>query len=253
MRPTIAVQMYTLRDMAARDMIGTLRQVKQIGYEGVELAGYGDASPDQLAEAISELGLKVVGAHVGFGALQEDLGGVVAEQARMGNTHLVCPSIPGPRRNAEGYREFAGELESIASEASGAGVTLCYHNHDFELRDVFDGVMGLDILYQSSDPRLVQAEIDTFWIQKGGSDPAAYIRQHAGRAPLIHVKDMTNDERATFAEVGTGTLDWPSIFEAAEAGGARAYIVEQDICPGDPLDSIRISLENLRRMGKLAD
>lgn len=243
--------MYTLRDMAARDMIGTLRRVKEIGYEGIELAGYGDASPDALNDAIQELGLKVVGAHVGFGALQEDLGGVVAEQARMGNTHLVCPSIPGPRRTAEGYREFARELESIANEASGAGVTLCYHNHDFELRDVFDGQMGLDILYASSDPKLVQAEIDTFWIQKGGSNPADYIRQYAGRAPLIHVKDMTRDDRQTFAEVGTGSLDWPAIFEAAEAGGARAYIVEQDVCPGDPLNSARISLENLRKMGKL--
>ena len=251
MRPVIALQMYTLRDMAAQDMIGTLRKVKEIGYEGIELAGYGDASPDALYEAVHELGLKVVGAHVGFGALQEDLGGVVAEQARMGNTHLVCPSIPGPRRNAEGYREFAQELESIAREASGAGVTLCYHNHDFELRDVFDGQMGLDILYANSDPKLVQAEIDTFWIQKGGSDPAAYIRQYAGRAPLIHVKDMTKDDRQTFAEVGTGSLDWPAIFEAAEAGGAKAYIVEQDVCPGDPLDSARISLENLRQMGKL--
>jgi sugar phosphate isomerase/epimerase len=95
-----------------------------------------------LTDAIHEMGLKVVGAHVGFGALQEDLGGVVAEQKRLGNTHLVCPSIPGPRRTAEGYVEFAKELESIAREASGAGMTLCYHNHDFELKDKFDGQMG---------------------------------------------------------------------------------------------------------------
>lgn len=252
MRPTIALQMYTLRDLAAQDMIGTLRKVKEIGYEGVELAGYGDASPDQLTEALQEIGLKVVGAHVGFGTLQEDLGGYIAETQRMGNTHLVCPSIPGARRTMEGYREFAQELEGLAREASGTGMTLCYHNHDFELNDKFDGQMGLDILYANSDPALVQAEIDTFWIQKGGVNPADYIRKYAGRAPLIHIKDMTKDERQTFAEIGTGSLDWPAIFEAAEAGGARAYIVEQDVCPGDPLDSIRISLENLRQMGKLS-
>ncbi len=243
--------MYTLRDMAGTDMIGTLRKVKEIGYEGIELAGYGNASPEQLIETLHELELKVVGAHVGFGTLQEDLGGLVAESKRMGNTHLVCPSIPGAQRTGEGYAQFAGMLEEVAREMQGANMTLCYHNHDFELRDVFNGVMGLDILYNSSDPALVQAEIDTFWIQKGGSNPAEYIRRHAGRAPLIHVKDMTNDERETFAEVGTGKLDWPAIFEAAEAGGAKAYIVEQDVCPGDPLESIRISLENLKKMGKL--
>jgi sugar phosphate isomerase/epimerase len=244
--------MYTLRDLAAQDMIGTLRKVKEIGYEGIELAGYGNATPADVANTVKELGLQVVGAHVGFGALQEDLGGLVAESQQMGNTHLVCPSIPGDKRTAEGYRAFAAELESIAREMQSAGMTLCYHNHDFELNDKFDGAMGLDILYQNSDPALVQAEIDTFWIQKGGADPAAYIRQYAGRAPLIHVKDMTSDERRTFAEVGAGQMAWPPIFEAAEAGGARAYIVEQDICPGDPLESIKISLQNLKAMGKLA-
>jgi sugar phosphate isomerase/epimerase len=88
-------------------------------------------------------------------------------------------------------------------------------------------------------------------VQKGRVDPAAYIRKYSGRAPLIHIKDMADDENGSFAEVGTGTLNWPEIFEAAEAGGATAYVVEQDICPGNPLDSVRLSLENLRKMGKL--
>lgn len=251
MRPVIALQLYTLRDLTKEDMVGTLRRVKEIGYEGVELAGYGDATPDALTETVQELGLKVVGAHVGMGALQQDLGGLVAEATRMGNTHLVCPSIPGDKRSAEGYVAFAKELEEVGREVRGAGFTLCYHNHDFELRDQYDGQTGLDILYANSEVALVQAEIDTFWIQKGGLNPADYIRKYGGRTPLIHVKDMTNDERETFAEVGTGKLDWPAIFAAAEASGAKAYIVEQDVCPGDPLESARISLENLKKMGKL--
>jgi sugar phosphate isomerase/epimerase len=134
MRPVIALQLYTLRDLTKEDMVGTLRRVKEIGYEGVELAGYGDATPDALTETVQELGLKVVGAHVGMGALQQDLGGLVA-RPRAWATRTSCASIPGDKRNAEGYVAFAKELEEVGREVRGAGFTLCYHNHDFELRD----------------------------------------------------------------------------------------------------------------------
>jgi len=251
MRPMVAVQLYTLRDLCAEDMVGTLRQVKDIGYEGVELAGYGNATPDEVAATLKELGLHVVGSHIGFDRLRGDLDSVVQENKSMGNAYIVCPSIPGEQRSKEGYTAFAKELEKIGRSIGASGMTLCYHNHDFELQDRFEGKMGLDILFASSDSGYVQAEIDTYWVQKGGESPSNYIRQYAWRAPLIHIKDMSKDESKTFAEVGTGSLDWRAIFAAAEEGGAQAYIVEQDVCPGDPLDSIRTSLQNLKRMGKM--
>jgi sugar phosphate isomerase/epimerase len=126
---------------------------------------------------------------------------------------------------------------------------LCYHNHDFEFRQ-FDGRYGLDILLGATDPELVKAEVDTYWVQKTGVDPAAYLRQYAGRCPLVHLKDMTADESRTFAEIGEGSMDWSAIFTAAEAGGAAWYIVEQDTCRRAPLESVAISLRNLQSMGK---
>ncbi len=251
-RPTIALQLYTLRDLTAKDMAGTLRHVAEIGYEGVEPAGYGDLDAARIKPLLDELSLKVVGNHTGFGALRDNLQGVIDDNKLLGNTHIVCPSIPGDQRqSADGYKQFAQTLNEFGTKLKEAGMTLCYHNHAFEFEDRFDGQYGLDILYENSDPQLVQAEIDTYWVQKGRVEPASYIRKYAGRAPLIHVKDMANDGKESFAEVGAGTLPWPEIFEAAEAGGARAYIVEQDVCPGDPLDSVRLSLENLKKMGKL--
>src|SRR5690606_30637709 len=95
-------------------------------------------------------------------------------------------------------------------------------------------------------PQFGKTEIDTYWVQKGGEDPAQYLRKYSGRVPLIHIKDMAQD--GSFAEVGTGTLDWPAIFAAAQTTDAVAYIVEQDICPGNPLDSIRLSYENFQKM-----
>ena len=249
-RPTIALQLYTLRDLTKTDMAGTLKQVAEMGYEGVEPAGYGDLPIEELQRVLSDLNLKVVGNHVGFEALQNNFTQVVDDNLLLGNKYVVCPSLPGEQRTKDGYVAFAKTLEEVGAKCNSAGLMLCYHNHDFEF-ERFDGQYGLDLLYENSESHLLQAEIDTYWVQNGGVDPAAYIRKYANRAPLIHVKDMANDEKKSFAEVGTGSLDWPSIFEAAEAGGAQAYIVEQDFCPGNPIDSIRISLDNMKKMGKL--
>jgi len=127
------------------------------------------------------------------------------------------------------------------------GFTFTYHNHAQELA-LIDGEHALDLLYAATDPALVQAELDTFWIAKGGAEVVPYIRKHAGRAPEIHAKDM-DAETGSFTEVGNGVLDWPAIFAAAREGGAEWVIVEQDACPGNSLDSARMSIENLKRMG----
>jgi len=250
-RPVIALQLYTLREQTQQDMAGVLRQVAEMGYEGIEFAGYGNLSAADAGAVAKDLGLTIVSNHTGFDALQNDLPTVIRDNQAFGNQFVVCPSIPSDQQTGEGYRAFAKTLNDLGARLRDeAGLQLCYHNHAFEFQE-FDGEYGLDLLYANSDPQLVQAELDTYWVQKGGVNPVEYIRKHAGRAPLIHVKDMANDDNQSFAEVGTGILDWPGIFSAAEAGGAVAYIVEQDICPGNPLDSVRLSLENLKQMGKL--
>jgi len=250
-RPIIALQLYTLRDLTSTDMPGVLKQVADMGYEGIEFAGYGNLSAAEAKAATDDLGLKVISNHTGFDALQNNLDTVIKDNQAFGNKYIVCPSIPGDLQTGEGYRQFAGTLNDLGAKLrSEAGLQLCYHNHAFEFAQ-FDGEYGLDLLYANSDPENVKAELDTYWVQKGGVNPVKYIEKHSGRAPLIHAKDMANDDNQSFAEVGTGILDWPGIFAASEANGAVAYIVEQDICPGNPLDSVKLSLENLKKMGKL--
>jgi sugar phosphate isomerase/epimerase len=249
-QPPIALQMYTVRDDAARDFIGTLREVAGIGYAGVEFAGTGGLSAAELRRLLDDLGLRVAGSHTALNELEGNLNAALDFSQAIGNTFVVCPWLPQERRgSADGYRALGDLLNRAGAACKERGLQLCYHNHDFEFQQ-FDGQYGLDILYAATDPNLVQAELDTYWIKKAGVDPAAYIRQYAGRAPLIHLKDMAADEKGSFAEVGEGTQDWPSIFAASEAGGAQWYIVEQDTCPRPPLESIAISLRNLKRMGK---
>ena len=252
-KPTVTLQLYTLRDHVAKDLAGTLGKVAEMGYQGVELAGYGDlGNAEKVKRALETSGLQLVSNHVGSQDLQNDLQRVIDEALILGNKYVTCSGLFSGERSEDGYREFAKLANQAGARLNSSALQLCYHNHDFELNEKVDGMAALDYLYSNTEPTLLQAELDTYWVEKGGENPADYIRKYAGRVPLLHIKDMAKDEAKTFAEVGEGSLDWNAIFAAAEeVGGTVSYIVEQDTCPGEPLDSARKSLENLKAMGKL--
>lgn len=249
----VALQMYTVRDDAARDFPRTLRHVREIGYEAVELAGTHNMSASDLAGVLNELELKIAAAHVGLEALEGGLDEILPYYNDLGCPFLVIPYLPESRRRDEtAYRDLGAVLNRIGSSVRGAGMQLCYHNHDFEFQKIGgNGEMGMDLLLLETDPELVKIELDTFWVKKAGLDPVAYLNQYPGRTPLIHLKDMTGDERATFAEVGEGVMDFGAIFGAAEQAGAVCYVVEQDVCERPALESARISFDNLVGMGMI--
>ncbi|HIQ04840.1 MAG TPA: sugar phosphate isomerase/epimerase [Anaerolineae bacterium] len=251
-RIPIALQMYTLRHEAQKDFAGTLRQVAEIGYAGVELAGCGSLTARELKTMLDDLGLKVAGSHVGFGRLEANVAEEIDFNLEIGSPYIVCPSIPEAKRTDEQtLRSTAEQLNRFGAICQEHGLGFCYHNHSFEFTTKFGGRILLDLLYEITDPQLVQAEIDVYWAQYAGYDPAALIRRHAGRCPLIHLKDMAGDAERSFVEVGEGILNFDAIFTASEAAGVQWYIVEQDACQRPPLDSIRISLDNLKARGKV--
>ncbi|MEW6357472.1 MAG: sugar phosphate isomerase/epimerase [Planctomycetota bacterium] len=245
----IALQMYTVRDDAKQDFIGTLRKVADIGYTAVEISAPAGMTAAVLKKLLDDLGLTPVGTHIPIDALEKELDKNLDYYGELGVSYITCPWLPEDRRkDAAGWKRTAKTLESIGKKIVKGGFTFCYHNHSFEFGR-FDGKYGLDILYEESDPSFVQSQLDTYWVQHGGENPADYIRKLSGRVPLVHLKDMLGDGQKTFAEVGEGILDWDGIFQAAQAAGADWYIVEQDRCQRPPMESIRISLNNLKRMG----
>ena len=131
-----------------------------------------------------------------------------------------------------------------------AGLTFSYHNHSFEFIRYGDKC-GLEILFDETDPRYLQAELDTYWIQFGGGDVCDWILRLKDRMPVIHFKDMAmvgwRDQ--VMKEVGEGNLNWPGILDACREANVEWYAVEQDICPGDPFESLAISYRNLAKMG----
>lgn len=244
----LSLQMYTLRDLAATDYVGTLRKVKEIGYGAVEVAGVGGMSAAALRQELDAIGLIVSGAHVPIDLLESQLDAIVADMQTLGAPYLICPWMPPERRgSADDYRTLARILTSIGATVADAGLAFCYHHHDFELHP-FGDTTGLHILLHECDPRAVAFEIDVYWAAYAGVDPVRLINEFAGRAPLIHLKDMAPGSR-TFAEVGQGTLDIPAILSAARATGAQWFVVEQDVCQRPPIESVRMSYEYLKGLG----
>lgn len=245
-RTGIALQMYTVREAARADFVGTLRQVAQVGYPAIQPAGYGGLSAHALRQLLDELNLKVAGSHIGIEALEGSLENEVEYNAALGNHDLICPVAPAELRNdADGYRRLAERLNRIGQRCQELGARLSYHNHNFEFQK-FGQTTGMEILLTRTDPSLVYWEPDVYWIAFPGENPADWIRRYASRCPLVHLKDMTAGDNPTYAEIGEGVIDFNPIFDVT--ANAEWYVVEQDTCARPPLESIAISLENLRQL-----
>lgn len=247
----ISVTLYTLRDFVQTpiEISTTLQKIKTIGYEHIQLSALGPVDPAVLGTMIRDSGLHVCATHVPFERLQEETDDVIAEHRLWECEHIAIGSMPRSYWDtSDGFSRFAEDASIVALRLKAAGITFSYHNHHTEFVRVGDRT-GLSILMEDSDPALC-FEIDTYWVQYGGGDPVYWINKATKRCPIIHFKDMAVSGREqVMAEVGEGNLNWPDIVSACEVAGGQWYVVEQDICPGDPFDSISISYRNMVAMG----
>jgi sugar phosphate isomerase/epimerase len=252
-QPVLAAQLYTVREFTrtAADFAASLKKIRNIGYTAVQVSAIGPIPEAEVKAVVDGEGLTICNTHIAYERLWNDLDAVI-EQHRLWNCqHVALGSMPkGYREEGEaGYRRFAAEANRVGEKLHGAGLTFSYHNHSFEF-ERFGGRTGLAIIYEESDPRYLQAELDTYWVQHGGADPVLWINRLAQRMPVIHLKDMAIiDNQQVMAEVGEGNLNWPGILAACQEIGVEWYAVEQDICRRDPFESLKISYENLRAMG----
>ena len=247
LKKPIALQVWTVRDELAKDFKGTVEKVARIGYKGVEVGGdTGGMNAKELRKFMDGLGLAIVSSHTPYDQLAGDLGPTIEFAHECGMRFVACPWAQG--KSAGEWLTIAKTLEKAGAKLKEAGLQLCYHNHSHEFTR-YKGHYAFDILYANSKPDLLMAEIDTYWVKAGGEEPQDYIRKYAGRVPLIHFKDMTAGANPTFTEVGNGILNWPEICSAADEAGTQWYIVEEDVCQRPPIESARISLENLKKMG----
>ncbi len=239
----IGLQLYTVRDDLARDVDATLAQIAEMGYQYVELAGLYDKSPEQFRALLDKHSLTAIASHEAV-----DDPKVAAERAQvLGHKFIVCPYLNESQRKS--YVAIAKRLTEAAAKLSEQGLTVCYHNHDFEWQPADGGRRGIDILFDTPEYKALNSELDVYWAAKAGDNPVDWINKLTGRLPLLHMKDMADSPEKGFAEVGTGVLDFKAMIAAARSAGVKYYIVEQDSnWKVSPLESAKVGLENLKKM-----
>ena len=262
----IALQLYSVRDELEKDLCGTIRKVKEMGYDGIELPGLNGADPEVIKNLAAELELEVISSHVSVAEFLTDIPAVIENYKAAGCKYVVVPFMHYGE-NGEKLQENIEIIRKIAEVAKEHGVTLLYHNHDFEFKKV-DGKIILDTIYDEIPEELLKTQIDTCWVRFAGDDPAAYVRKYTGRAPLVHLKDFwsngSNDfvpygligeseegeakeKKFEFRPVGSGIQDMPSILEASKEAGAFWVIVEQDESVGrTTMEAAKMSIDYLR-------
>lgn len=269
----VGVQVYSVRDDAAKDFKGTMQKLKDMGYDGVELAGLYGMEADEIRKILDEVGIPAISAHVPFAELRSDPDGTVAKYVSIGCKWIAVPYLmEEDRPGTPGFEKTMADLVTIGEACRKHGVKMLYHNHDFEFTAKVDGMYALDYMYANISADLLETELDTCWVNVGGENPAAYVRKYTGRAPIVHLKDFykeghtanmyeligietekKEEKEAGFFEfrpVGSGMQNFPEILEASIDAGAQWVIVEQDQsndCP--PMEAVKKSRDYLKSLG----
>lgn len=249
----IGLELYTVRDALDKDFEGTLAQVAKIGYAEVEFAGYLGHVPQlnppasRAREILDAHGLSAPAAHIPYSALAPEIWPKVLDACKvLGHEYIVNPSIDREvLKQPDGWKRAAEAFNRAGEESQKAGVQFAYHNHVEEFKPLPDGKLPYDVLLSESDPKLVKMEMDLGWAHEARVDPLKYFAQYPGRFPLVHVKDF--DKNDTMTEVGSGIIDWKSIFAQAELAGIKHYFVEHDN-PTLPFMSIDKSYGYLKQL-----
>mgnify|MGYP003295104078 CR=1 FL=1 len=191
MKLPVAIQVYSVRDDAAADLRGTLEKIKEMGYDGVELAGLFGHCPKKVKHWCDSLGLNPISAHVPLADMLADVDKVIADYKAVGCEYIVVPYVTAERRpGGELFMQMIEEIRTIGTKAKEAGLVLLYHNHDFEFIKMPNGQYGLDYIYSTIGPELLETELDTCWVKVAGECPVAYIKKYANRCPVVHLKDF---------------------------------------------------------------
>lgn len=247
MKFPIALQLYSVRNDVEKDFKGTLKKVKELGYDGVEFAGLYGHTAKEVKDMCDEIGLIPISAHVPFIDMVQDLS-LLEIYAEIGCKFVVIPYLTEEYRPVnEKFAEVIEGAKILGKKANELGMKLAYHNHDFEFTKI-GGEYALDILYKEVPTEFLQPQIDTCWVNIGGVNPTEYILRYSGRMGILHLKDFVGTKRENmyaligidedkekvtngtfeFRPIGKGVQNFTEILKAAEKAGIEWVVVEQD-------------------------
>ncbi len=253
----IGAQLYSVRSLAqnAEDLKSTLKSLKEMGYNTCQLSGQSREIPDEVVrDILLETGMTPVVTHNSMDDFDQGLDALIRRHKLWNVRYAGLGAMSGEyRTGAEGFRRFASHVNEIARKLADEGLTFVYHNHAFEF-ERFDGVLGMDILFDSFCPE-AQFELDTYWVQAGGANPVDWIKKVNGRMDVGHFKDMAgcseNGQHHKMVPIGSGNLNWKEIIRACEETGVKYIEIEQDNATDMPcpLSQMKSSIEYLKTMG----
>lgn len=250
-KKVIGLQLYTVRDKIQQDLKSTLEKVAKIGYNSVEAAGYNAAegtfygmAPKAFAELLNGLGMPLTSSHTVFELDVAEK--VIADAASTGAKYIIYPYLSDQfRANLDGWKATAEKFNKMGEIAKKNGIQFGYHNHAFEF-DKMEDMIPYEILLTQTDPSLVTFEMDLYWVTKAGHNPIDIYKKYPGRFQLWHVKDMVKTEDMFFAPVGSGRIDFASIFAEKKTAGMKYFFVEQDSFKElDSFESVEMSFKYL--------
>lgn len=251
-KSAIGLQLYTLRDTIGKDPKGILKQLAGFGYKELETFAYGDGKIfdmpfKEFGSYVKSLGMRVCSGHYGLDLVQGDKWEKAVTDAKsIGQSYMVLPYLQEQdRKSIDGYKKLCLSMNKAGEVCKKNGIRFGYHNHAFEF-DKVDGQIPYDVMLKELDPKYVGMEMDIYWVVRAGHDPLQYFEKHPGRFEQWHVKDMDKSNKDRNADVGTGSIDWKTIFAKAKQSGMKHFYIEQETYPGAPIDSAATSIKNLK-------
>ena len=250
----IAAQLYNCREYTKTPeaIEETLRKVKAMGFDVIQISGFGPCDPQLIADWVKEIGLEVCVTHTPWPRLADstELKKVISEHKNMNCPIIGLGARPGDAyaNTYEGWTGFIAKAKEITRQIKDAGLEFAYHNHDFEY-EKWNGITAMDRLINEVPDMLFT--LDVFWVQAGGANPLTYIKKLKGRIQVIHLKDFRiTDRKRQYAEIGLGNLEWDEIIPLCESSGIACAAIEQDNdWLVDPFDSLAVSRKFLLEKG----
>ncbi len=257
----VGLQLYTIRDAMSADVLGSLKQISDLGYKNIELANYADGKfygyePVEFKKIVTDLGMEIISSHTSVeaaGITSESAKKMADDHAALGVKYCVQPWVEEVNRNVESYKKMIADWNQVGSVMKKVGIQFGYHNHNFEFANL-DGIIPYyDIFMPEMDPELITMELDMYWATKAGQDPVEMFNKYPGRFQLFHFKDMSQQSEPFFdvlkddiTSVGAGLIDFNRIYAAREIAGMKYFFVEDDNQGmGKPFEAIGISIDNL--------
>ena len=254
----MGLQLYSLRDVIKDDPKGILKKLADYGYKELEAYSYDGGKIfgmkyKEFTDFAKTLGMRVTSGHYAFGKSESTKavqGSVmngwemaVNDAKESGQEFMVVPYLNLDERND--YKGVCEALNKAGEMCNGYGIRLNYHNHEFEFEQ-YEGQVAYHLMLSELDPKLVGMEMDLYWMYVAGQNPLEYFTKYPGRFEQWHVKDMDKTDPRKQVDVGTGRIDFKSIFANASQSGMKHFYIEQEQYPATSLESVRNSIINLK-------